>query len=274
MTYKTILVHLQLAHPHAALLDLAARLGDRFEARLVGVAAFEPLQTMIAEGCASGALIAGKIDQLRRETAVAERAFHAALGARPAGVAWHASSGGVSIADHVVQLARGADLVLTDTAPGGLFDTQRHMQLSELLMRAGRPVLIVPAPAAPLPLAHALVAWDDSRACRRALSDALPLLGAAARVSVVQVAHSEDHAALSAQLGQVVDWLRSHGVMARALLLPADGTPPPLVAIALGQACDLIVAGAYGHSRLREWALGGVTRALVEQQQLAVLLSH
>jgi nucleotide-binding universal stress UspA family protein len=274
VSYKTILVHLQLGHPHAALLHLAARLADRFDARLVGAAACQPLQALIAEGCGSGILIEDELDELRREMALAERAFHAALGQRPAGVAWHASSNCISIAAHVAQVARGVDLILTDAGPGGMFDSQRHMQMSELLMCAGRPVLIAPAPAGPLLFAHALVAWDDSRECRRAVTDALPMLRDAERVSVVQVAQSEDHAGVFAQLQDVVTWLRSHGVGAQALLLPAAGGPPLLGEIALDQACDLIVAGAYGHSRLREWALGGVTRALVAQQQVAVMLSH
>ncbi|MDQ2819761.1 MAG: hypothetical protein M3Y65_05080 [Pseudomonadota bacterium] len=88
MSYKTILVHLQLGHPHAALLHLAARLGDRFNAHLVGVAASQPMQALIAEGCANGLLIEDELDELRREMAVAERAFHAALGRRSPGVTW------------------------------------------------------------------------------------------------------------------------------------------------------------------------------------------
>ena len=274
MGYKTILVHLQLGLPHAALLHLAARLGDRFDARLVGVAASQPLQALIAEGCADGMLVEDELDELRREMAVAEGAFHAALGQRPGGVSWYSSSTCVSIADYVAQVARGADLILTDAAPGGPFDYQRQLQVSDLLMHAGRPVLIAPAPANPLLFAHALVAWDDSRACRRAVADAIPLLRDAERVSVVQVAPSDEHAAVFEQLRSVVAWLQSHGVGAQALLLPASGGPPLLGAVALDQACDLVVAGAFGHSRLREWALGGAKRALVAQQHVAVLLSH
>ncbi|MDQ2819760.1 MAG: universal stress protein [Pseudomonadota bacterium] len=118
------------------------------------------------------------------------------------------------------------------------------------------------------------MAWDDSRECRRAVTDALPMLRDAERVSVVQVATDDEHAAVFEQLHGVVAWLRSHGVGAQSLMLPAAGGPPRLGAIAVDHACDLIVAGAYGHSRLREWALGGVTRALVAQQQIAVMLSH
>ena len=274
MSYKTILVHLQLGEPHAALLHLAARLGDRFDAHLVGVAASQPLQALIAEGSVNGLLIEDELDELRREMAVTELAFHTALGRRPAGVSWCASSDCLSVADYVVQVARGADLILTDATPGGFFDAQRHVQMSELLMRAGRPVLLAPAPASPLLFMHALVAWDDSRECRRAAVDALPLLLDAERVSVVQVAAEGAHDAVVAKLDGVVAWLRSHGVGAQPLMLPASGGPPLLGAIAVDQACDLIVAGAYGHSRLREWALGGVTRALIEQQQIAVMLSH
>jgi nucleotide-binding universal stress UspA family protein len=274
VSYKTILVHLQLGNPHAALLHLASRLGDRFDARLVGVAASQPVQALIAEGSANGAFTEDELDELRREMALAERAFHAALGRHSAGVAWHSSSTCTSIADYVAQIARGADLILTDVAPGRYLDSQRELQISELLLRAGRPVLIAPAPAGPLLFAHALVAWDDSRECRRAVADAIPLLRAAERVSVVQVAPGDEHAGVFAQLQSVVAWLRSHDVGAQPLMLTASGGPPLLGTIAVDQACDLIVAGAYGHSRLREWALGGVTRTLTEQRHIAVMLSH
>jgi len=272
--YKTILVHLQLGQPHAALLHLAARLGERFDSRLVGVAACEPLATLIADASAEGALIQDELEQLRCEMAMAEHAFHEALGGRTAGVAWRASSCGVSIADFVAQVARGADLILTDSATGGHGDARRQLQMSALLLRAGRPVLIAPAAAGALLFAHALLAWDDSRECRRAVGDALPLLREAGRVSVVQVAPGDDHAAILGQLQDVVAWLHSHGVGAQPVLLPASGSPPQLGTIALDHTCDLVVAGAYGHSRLREWALGGVTRTLLAQRQVAVMFSH
>ena len=274
MRYHTILVHLQLGQPHAALLHLAARLADRFGAHIIGVAASAPLQALIAEGCGNGALVEDEIDELQREMAVAKAAFDAALGHRAHGVSWLASSTCASIADFVAEAARGADLILTDAAPGSGFDMQRQMQVSELLLRAGRPVLIAPAPASPLLFMHALVAWDDGRECRRAITDALPLLREAARVSVVQVAPDCEHGVVSAQLDAVIAWLHAHGVGAQPLLLPPVGGPPLLGEIARHQACDLVVAGAYGHSRLREWAFGGVTRALAAQQQVAVLLSH
>lgn len=274
MRYHTILVHLQLGRSHAALLQLAGRLADRFGARIIGVAASAPLQALIAEGCTNGPLVEDELDELRREMALAEQAFYSALGERAECVEWRANSRAASVAGFVAEVARGADLILTDAAPGGPLDTQRQLQVSELLMRAGRPVLIAPASAGPLLFMHALLAWDDSRECRRAAVDALPLLRDAARVSIVQVADDNDHGAVLQQLESVAAWLRSHDVGAHAVMLPPAGGPPRLGAIALDQACDLIVAGAYGHSRLREWALGGVTRALVAQQQVAVLLSH
>lgn len=273
VSYKTILVHMQLGQSHAALLHLAARLGDRYGARLLGVAASQPVQVLIAEGWAGPMMVEDEIEELRREMALAEHAFRTALGNSP-DVSWRSSNGCVSIADYVAQAARGADLILTDSAPAGHFDAKRHLQMSALLLRAGRPVLIAPAPAVPLLFMHALVAWDDSRECRRAVTDALPILRDAERVSVVQVATTDEHAALFAQLHDVVTWLRSHGVGAHPLMLTASGDRPMLGPIAVDHACDLVVAGAYGHSRLREWALGGVTHALVAQQRIAVMLSH
>jgi len=80
---------------------------------------------------------------------------------------------------------------------------------------------------------------------------------------------------LSARLGKRFDArLVGVAVGAQPVPLPASGNPLQPGTIALDHTCDLVVAGAYGHSRLREWAFGGVTRTLVTQQQIAVMLSH
>jgi nucleotide-binding universal stress UspA family protein len=136
-------------------------------------------------------------------------------------------------------------------------------------------VLIVPATADKPRLEAVLVAWKDTREARRAVADALPLLKRAAHVCVVEIADDADLRAAHVRLDDVVAWLARHGVVAQPLAAntnPADADQ--LGTIAKEQGVDLIVAGGYGHSRLREWVMGGVTRSLLQGAQRCSLLSH
>ena len=271
MTYKTMLVHLQLGQPHIELLHLAGRLADRYGAALTGVAASQPMQALVAARCPDSILID---DELQREMKLLEQAFYAACGERVEGVKWLARSDCPSVTQFISDAARGADLILTDAIPGMFFDAQRQIGLGELLMLAGRPLLVTPSAARPLLFKYALIAWDDSRECRRTTTDALPLLRDCARVIVVQLTSRDREATVRTQLNDVVSWLGTHNIAATALVLRDSGDAQQIGMVAGEHACDLIVAGGYGHSRLREWTFGGVTRALLSQQHVSLLLSH
>jgi len=105
--------------------------------------------------------------------------------------------------------------------------------------------------------------------------DALPLLKTAAHVTVVEVCADQELAAARTHIEDVVGWLKSHGVVAESYASPSIGDDASLLkAIAREQGADLIVAGAYGHSRMREWVLGGVTRDLLLRAVQFALLSH
>jgi nucleotide-binding universal stress UspA family protein len=142
-------------------------------------------------------------------------------------------------------------------------------------MQIGRPVLIVPSAAKALQLEHAIVAWKDTRETRRAAFDALPLLQKAAHVSIVGIAAEQDLPATREQLNDVAGWLKRHGVSAECHSEPSTGDDAEgLGVIAQDRGADVVVAGAYGHNRVREWALGGVTRDLLLRANRCSLLSH
>jgi len=167
-------------------------------------------------------------------------------------------------------------LLITSVASGDFFGTSRAINVADLIMRAGRPVLVVPPNVNKLALDWALVAWKDTREARRAIADALPLLQSAGQVRIVEmVEETADWAAARLRLADVVAWLGTHGVRAQAapeITNPND--PDQLGSIATEQGADLVVAGAYGHSRMREWVLGGVTCSLLQGQQRCSLVSH
>jgi nucleotide-binding universal stress UspA family protein len=127
--------------------------------------------------------------------------------------------------------------------------------------------------------AHALdrvvVGWTDSREARRAVADALPLLQKATHVVVAEMVADTDFSDAHKRLDDVVVWLQRHGVLAETRVVLSTGDDAAgLAALADEQGAGVIVAGAYGHSRLREWALGGVTRKLLQHANRFLLLSH
>ena len=129
-----------------------------------------------------------------------------------------------------------------------------------------------------LAAASVAVAWKDSREGRRAVIDALPFLQRAERIQLVAICDDKAAApATAARLSDVADHLLRHGVKTTfnaAIAEKGSDAAEQLLDIAERQRADLIVAGAYGHSRLQEWAFGGFTRALLAQTERAVLFSH
>jgi nucleotide-binding universal stress UspA family protein len=138
------------------------------------------------------------------------------------------------------------------------------------------PVLVVPPEGGVLRARSVIVAWKDTREARRALHDAMPFLKAAEKVLVVAVCEAEEAKAALEGVREVVAGLSRHGVKADPTVVqaPADLAAARLQDEAREARADLIVAGAYGHSRLGEWIFGGVTRYLLHNPQTFLLLSH
>ncbi len=145
-------------------------------------------------------------------------------------------------------------------------------------MQAGRPLLVVPEAARWLDLRSVLVAWKDTPEARRAIVDSLPLLRKAEDVTIAEIV--EDGGSREAAMNRtsdVVSWLSHHGITANALVSEESSTADGAVAldrIASSVGAGVVVAGGYGHSRLREWVLGGVTQHLASESTRCVLLSR
>jgi nucleotide-binding universal stress UspA family protein len=274
-SYATLMVHLGLGHSNAGPLQVAGDLAQRFQAGLIGIAACQPLAYVYGDGYVDGALVEAGRKELERELREAEAEFRQACGHRTSRLEWRGALDSAPLDDHIARQARSADLIVTGAAASARFDSARSVDLGALVMQAGRPVLVVPATVRALPNWRAVIAWKDTREARRAVVDALPLLQAATAVTVVEIAGEREMAASKQRLAGVVDWLARHGISAQPLTAPAtDDDAGALYAQALDLGANLIVAGAYGHSRLREWALGGVTRDLLLHEDCCALLSH
>lgn len=176
--------------------------------------------------------------------------------------------------------ARYADMSIITGAAVGDADSAAliHPFFGELLMESGGPVLMIPPSAKPrFPAGHAVVAWRPTSEAARALRDALPLLRRAATVDVVVVDPRSGESGDGEQPGaDIANHLARQGLKANVVQLErgSRSVAATLLEQARNSGADLLVAGGYGHSRFREWALGGATRELLENAHLPVLFSH
>ena len=275
MTYASLMVHLELGQSNARLLHITSDLAQRFDASVTGIVACQPMPMVYGDGFVPVALFEQDSELIAQQMKEAQTEFRSALHSRAARLAWRHSVTPGSLSDYIAGEARHADLVITGMASKDRFDPSRSVNTGDLIMQAGRPVLVVPGPTDNLKLERMVVGWKDSRETRRAVADALPLLKQAASVSVVEIASEEDMPAARAHVEDVVAWLKAHGVMAQAVATLSTGDDATgLYTIAQDLGADIIVAGAYGHSQLREWALGGVTRDFLLRADCCSLLSH
>lgn len=276
MTYATLMVLLEMGRSNTGLLKATGDLAERLQANVVAVAACHPLAaTFAGNGYMTAETMAQDQAEIEREAQEAEAEFRDLLCGRAVKLQWRCASTHLPLADYVTRQARAADLILTAPDRGGsLLSDTRHVNIADLVMHAGRPVLLVPEGATCARIDQALVAWKESREARRAAADALPLLRLATHVTVVEVAAEKDEPDAAARLADVASWLASHGVQAEPLVRIASRDAQTIADMAQERQADLLVAGAYGHSRLREWILGGVTRDLLMRPARCTLLSH
>jgi len=275
VTYKTLMVHLEPDRTNAGLLKIAGDLAERFDARVIGIVACKPMQFDYSEGYVPADLIEEDRKQLEKEIKVTEAEFRNVLQARIRTLEWRSAVTFGALSEYIAREARGADLVITGPGSGGRLDTARFVNIGDLVMQVGRPVLVVPAAADELKLEQVVIGWKDTRETQGAALDALPLLKKAAHVTVVEICAEREIAAARTRVEDVVGWLKAHGVVAKPLASPSTGDDASLLnAIAQERGANMVVAGAYGHSRLREWVLGGVTRDLLLRGKNFSLLSH
>jgi nucleotide-binding universal stress UspA family protein len=275
---KHILVHLD-ASPRAALrLAIAQQLATQHEAQLTALYGVLPeLAALPWGGSEWMATVAAQVVARNDERRARTQAMVADAAARPRTVAPQWVDGAEQPYWQLLQRAPYADLLVlgqadetdvsTGTLPPGL--------VPGALCDAGRPTLLVPYAGTfdALPR-RVLIAWHASREAARALHASLPWLCQASRIDVAipigEPGPSIDH---SAELGA---WLRARGVQAPVSLHHLSATEPgeALVSLAADQSSDLLVMGCYGHSRAREWVLGGATSSVLRTMTLPVLMSH
>jgi nucleotide-binding universal stress UspA family protein len=267
MTYTSILVHLDPSPGASCRLELARDLAERLGARMVGVCAAEPSDTVLLMGGLPPALLAGHEAQLREICAGQQRRFCEVAGGLQS--EWRSEI--TSPSTLLRRTACLADLVVVGRGSAEA-DDEFGLAPADAVLAVGRPVLVVPPSVDRLAADRVVVAWKTGRAAALAVQLALPLLVRAAQVTVLGVGEE----ASQAELADVRDYLDRHGVAADTRRREAAGqaTDRAIVEAALEDRADLIVCGAYGRSQILEWALGGVTRGLLSDCPVCCLMAH
>lgn len=176
----------------------------------------------------------------------------------------------------VASQARWNDLFIA-TCPRGDGHNRWRPMIESVMFDGGRGLLLLPPTAAlRSPIKTVLIGWTDTRQSARAVAEALPLIARATQVHIVTV-KEEAHGRMGGAevLADISAHLARHGVEATATVLNTETSPTDaLLAEARRISADLIVVGAYGHSRFREWVLGGVTAGLIDRAPVPLLLAH
>ncbi|HUI16247.1 MAG TPA: universal stress protein [Alphaproteobacteria bacterium] len=278
MAFKDLLVHLDTSPYCKVRLALAETLARRFDAHLTGLYVMPPatLSPLLADQFPPKLLEEADAQVGQRRDKV-EALFKSAVKALGAKAAWLEAEG--DEAELVARTARHADLAILgqtppkDAVPGIPSDFPERV-----VMGSGRPALLVPYAGRFKTLGErVLIAWNSSPQSARALGAALPFLAAARHIEVLSIAASQDEDDDMRDSGAaVVQYLSRHKIQAEAhhLIATDIGVGDMLLSRAADEAADLIVTGVYGHSRLRELVLGGVSRDLLARMTVPLLTAH
>jgi nucleotide-binding universal stress UspA family protein len=271
---KNLFVHIPTERPQRPVVDAAVSLAVACAAHLDAASiGFERTNVDLAPD--GGAAMAAVIE-IEQERALARA--NAALAvfeteARNAGISYGLQrliGAPAETAATVSALARLYDLtIVLQPEPGR--DTFDNTIPQEILFQSGGPVLLIPyTHKGPFEPKHIGIAWDGSRLAARALRDAAPFLARAHAITIITVNAAEIPADI------LVAHLARRGLAARTESTSADRADiqPTILSIAADTGLDLIVMGGYGHSRLQERILGGVTRGMLQSMTVPTLMSH
>lgn len=278
MTYSDIMVHLTDDPRNSVKVEAALTLAQQFDAHLTALYTLPPPQHFyyMSEYIPAG-VIQQQVDEARARAMQARAAFEEAAKRQAVKADWLESD---RLPVEAVEVSgRAFDLIVLGqpdpdpreplTVPAGV-DVLPH----ELALRAGRPILTIPyAGTYPVIGSRVMVAWNGSREAARAVHDAMPILMRAKQVTVFGINPEGSRGTPGADLAR---HLARHGVKVETAYTVADdiGAADALLSAAADRSIDLLVMGAYGHSRLREVVFGGVTETILDSMTMPVLLSN
>ena len=278
MSYKTILVHLNDKRRAEMVLGPAIHLASRNSAHLIGMHVYASVPAPPV-AMAYGAQVLGSIAAAERKDAeLIAATFAAATANQPFVAEWRSLKvPHVDLAGVVMEHGRSADLIVAgQTDPD--WDLSPLMDFPErLALESGRPVLVVPYAGRYGEIGrNVVIAWKAGRESARAVFDALPILEAAEKVHILEIKERGDTSAALAPDTSIAAALGRHGIKpsVRTSVMADIGVGDEILSRLSDLDADLLVMGAYGHSRMRELVFGGVTRHIARHMTVPTLFSH
>jgi nucleotide-binding universal stress UspA family protein len=288
MTIRTILALLDGKSGSRAAIHIAAAIGRIFgaEVRALHVRA-EPLKSLPMMGDPMAALSVPEVLQVLTEAAdriahQAHETFNAEIPENERASAKAAQRPGSYSAlwiearhnaeDVALHMARLSDLIVLVRPLDGV-GTISSPTFEAMLFESGRGVLVMPAASRQAAFENVAIAWNGSRPAVHAVQAAMPLLGKAAKITVLS---GTEGGRVKVGAEELVDYLAAHGVSAKAknFVLDVNSSGRQLLELTADSGADILVMGGYGHSRLKEFALGGATRDVLTLATLPVLMAH
>jgi nucleotide-binding universal stress UspA family protein len=273
---KDISVLLPVDRPAGALIDCAVSVAALFEAHLDGIACvYQTMNPMIASEAAAVVMAAQYDNSVEQVAAVLDQFEIAARGLSVPHDKKSTFNVSYAATRAVTEMSRLYDLNIV-AQPDRSNPSQSDFMSEAVLFGSGRPLLMVPyITKAPIRIGRVLICWDGGIPAARALHDATPFLRKAKTIDVVTVNEAENStsevssAALIAHLAR-----RDFAVTPYRLTSDTSNIHNAILSLAADNGTDLIVMGGYGHSRLREFILGGTTRGMFETLTVPALISH
>ena len=279
MTYKTILLYLNDLRRAQRLLDTALPLANKMQAHLIALNVLPPYVVLPGGEIGGGVTVDAHREAYRAEIAQLKAHFAEATRLNAAKAEWReADANFASATGTVIEHGRACDLIIASQKDSEWVLSSYLEEPERLAMESGRPVLLVPNNGKIVPTPKRVtVAWNGRREAVRATFDALPLLVEADEVNILWV-HPENDPEAAGDLpgADISAVLARHGIKCLASQTSAAdrGVATEILRQANAFGSELIVMGIYGHSRLREFILGGASRDMLTQMDRLVLMSH
>lgn len=280
MPFKTILVSLNHVSSLDALVSASAKLAAKHEAHLIGLYVIPAVRIHpVTDGLVPPEIIDSFRKFFEEHSDKIKHTFNEMARKNGVSAEWRqVDSSSPNIADEVVQHGLQADLIVASQDDDASNDAVEDGFNESVVMESGRPVLLLPKGGTFKSIGdQVIIGWNASREAARATFDAMPLLETSTRTQIVWV-DPQDSTESAGDLpgSELATTLSRHGIdcVAESISSNDQGSGAALLKQARDTDADLIVMGAYGHSRLREYIFGGVTRTMLDSMTVPVLMSR
>ncbi len=273
MTIGTVMVYVDAAQQAEEQVRVARSLANRFGAAIIGVSALAIPPPVVAEGVVVQAATADDVKRMKATLVEKEDWFRNVVGISKEKAEWRWDIEDPTM--FLVNEARAADLIVMKGWHKGA-DEFRFVDPAEAILRLGRPAIVVPEHVSELKADRIVVGWKDTREARIAVLHALPFLARASEVTIVELCLSDEQDSARRRVRDVARYLSLRGAKCQTdvRVHTASADSDHLVQLGRAADADLIVTGAYGHSRLGEWIFGGMTRGLLKDAPCCLMMSH